>query len=351
MNKRIVLLSLFLLIGTTASAYEAGGGLVEIDPDQTVDSLQATGGTVIIAGTVNGDAQVFASDVQVPGTVTGDLQTFSASTTIDGTVGGDVAGFAGTLRTVPASQIGGDLRAFASTIDLAGTVNGSSELFGSVVTLQDSAHLRGNLTYAADTYRNRGRVDGAVREEDGERTGTGSLDLLDELAGVGTDLLLGAFLLLVAGRFTRESVSAAGDRWAWRALIGFAFLAVVPFVLLLLTITIIGIPAALVGILVYGAVIMLGSVIGALMVGRLVIDRFGLKSMYVALVTGILVMVALGELPWIGGFISLAVLFTGIGGLVTATHERWRGRGSGSMEAASNDTTDGEADSAPEAGE
>jgi len=118
-----------------------------------------------------------------------------------------------------------------------------------------------------------------------------------------------------------------------------------------LSLTIIGIPAALVGILVYGAVIMLGSVIGALMVGRLVIDRFGLKSMYVALVTGILVMVALGELPWIGGFISLAVLFTGIGGLVTATHERWRGRGSGSMEAASNDTTDGEADSAPEAGE
>lgn len=352
MDKHIVLLALLLLMGTTASAYEASGGLVEIGPNQTVDSLQAAGGTVVVRGTVAGDAQVFASDVQVPGTVTGDLQVFAASTTIDGTVGGDVEAFAGTVRTGPSSQIGGDLQAFSSTIDLAGTVNGSSELFGSVITLQDSAHLRGNLTYAADTYRNRGQVDGVVQEQEQDQgTGTGSLDILDELADIGGQLLLGAFLLLVAGRFTRDAVSTAGDRWAWRALLGFAFIAVTPFVLVLLAITIIGIPAALIGLLVYGGAIMIGGVIGSLMIGRIVIDRFGLESMYTALVTGILVMVALGELPWIGGLISLAVLFTGVGGLVTATHERWRGRGPGPRTGHDgSNTTDG-ADGPPEDGE
>lgn len=342
MKKYIVLLTIILLTGTTATAYEASGGLIEIGPNRTVDSLQAAGSTVVIEGTVDGDAQVFASDVQVPGTITGDLQAFSASTSIDGIIGGDVETFSGTVRTGAGSSIGGDLSAFGSTIDLAGAVNGSSELFGSVITLQETGHLRGNLTYAAETFRNMGQVDGVIHEEEQRPEGTGSLDLLDELAGLGVELFLGAILLLVAGRFTRESVETAGDRWAWRALLGFAFLAVTPFVLVLLMITIIGIPAALIGILLYGGVIMLGSVIGALLIGRTVIDRFGLESMYVALVTGLVLMVVLEQTPLIGGLISLAVLFTGVGGLLTVTHDRWRGRGTGTDdEDESTDTDDG----------
>lgn len=342
MKKHIVLLTLLLLTGATATAYEVSGGLVEIGPNQTVDSLQAAGATVVIEGTVDGDAQVFASDIQVPGTITGDLQAFSASTSIDGIIGGDVEAFSGTVRTGAGSSIGGDLSAFGSTIDLAGAVNGSSGLFGSVVTLQETSHLRGNLTYAAETFRNRGQIDGAVHEEEQRSEGTGSLDLLDEIAGLGAELFLGAVLLLIAGRFTRESVETAGDRWAWRALLGFAFLAVTPFVLVLLVITIIGIPAALIGLLLYGGVIMLGSVIGALLIGRTVIDRFGLESMYAALVTGLVLMLVLGELPWIGGLISLGVLFAGIGGLLTVTHDRWQRRGPGTDdEDESADTDDG----------
>lgn len=316
-RRLLTLLLVLTLFTTAATAYEASGGYVEIPANRTVDELSVSAGTVVVRGTVEGDAQLFASDVTITGPIRGDLQIAAANTLLRGPVTGDVSVFSGNLRLGNRSRIGGDLRAFAGTITLGGRINGSVQAASSVLSLAPGTVVAGNLTYGSDSFRNQGTVQGRIIREDDEDRSAVPIDL-GAIIGFGSQLVLGAVMLLLVGGFTGRAVDASEDRAAWKALVGFGFAIAVPLVLLMLSLTIIGIPLAVLGIFLYGAVLGLGSIIGTLVIGRQITARIGSGSLYAALLTGSIAVLILRALPVVGTVLWIFVSLLGTGGLLYA---------------------------------
>jgi len=75
------------------------GGTIVVEEGETVDSLEAFGGSVVVQGTVTGDVSAVGGDVRIEetGQVNGDLEAAAGSVTIAGTVDGDVEVGAGSF--------------------------------------------------------------------------------------------------------------------------------------------------------------------------------------------------------------------------------------------------------------
>jgi hypothetical protein len=141
-------------------------------------------------------------------------------------------------------------------------------------------------------------------------------------------VLLGAVLVLGMPGFTRDA-GALIRRKPWHALgIGCATLIGVPIALALLAVTIVGIPLALLLAFAYGALLMLGYLIGAIFVGDLVLERIDagkLQSVWwraLALLLAIIAIAILHRVPVVGE-LAWAILF--LAGLGAFTLRAWQG--------------------------
>jgi hypothetical protein len=138
---------------------------------------------------------------------------------------------------------------------------------------------------------------------------------------VGVFVAATLFLLIFPG-FSTRAADAIG-REPWRVLgLGLAVLVCVPFVVVMLLITIIGIPLALLVIPLYLLLLFLGWVVTALFVahrvlgfvraGQPVTQGWRLVALFLALVALSLVR----QVPFVGGFVAFIALLAGIGALV-----------------------------------
>jgi hypothetical protein len=130
-----------------------------------------------------------------------------------------------------------------------------------------------------------------------------------------------ALCLLLFPRFMREAAAGIG-RQPWQSLgLGLAILLCVPFVGVVLLITIIGIPLALLLVPLYLLVLYLGWITAALFVAQrgLEVLRPGrpvtTAGQLFALFVGLLLLWLLRQVPYVGGLVALVALLAGIGAL------------------------------------
>ncbi|MFC6766720.1 cell shape determination protein CcmA, partial [Natrinema soli] len=93
----VAALVVLVVIGTVPATVAAQsdartGGTIVVDEGETVDSLEAFGGSVVVRGTVTGDVSAVGGDVRIENTgqVDGDLEAAGGSVMIAGTVDADV---------------------------------------------------------------------------------------------------------------------------------------------------------------------------------------------------------------------------------------------------------------------
>ncbi len=145
---------------------------------------------------------------------------------------------------------------------------------------------------------------------------------LFSLYGLLVSLALGAVLLLVFPGFSGEaSLRVRGESLrslGW----GLLFLLAVPVILFLVAMTLVGIPLALAGLLLYVLVLWAGSVYGALGLGAWLLEKAGVYSRWGALVAGLVVLSLLDLVPLVGGLAGFAVLLLGTGATVLCLRER-----------------------------
>jgi len=142
------------------------------------------------------------------------------------------------------------------------------------------------------------------------------------VSGVGSAITRSAFLfifgaiLLALGTKRMETLRGEIATRPMRTLaLGVVGLISGIVVLVLLCVTVIGIPVALVGLLVavfagYAGVIAVLTTAGEALL------RHKTQSSYVHLALGCALFLVASSLPWIGGFVSVAVVLTGIGVIV-----------------------------------
>lgn len=376
MIKRILLAtSLVLGIGLFGSsavyAYEmVGGEQASIGADRTVDGpAYAAGSNVSVAGTINGDLYCAGQTVEITATVNGDIICAAQQIKISGPVSGDVRVAAQTFNIE--SNIAGSLTAFAQNVELAkigqvgkdatvfgqtvrfdgsigrdliggassmlvnGSIGGSVELTVQMLSLGSTAVVSGTLNYTSPREASiaQGATTGQVsRQEPADQQHNAAMSPLASFAGFAfywflAMLLVGIVMVFLAPGMLESAALAIRNR-AWVVVSwGVVWLFVLPLVGVVIAISVIGIPLALILFLAWLLALALSSVFSAYAIGRLIIGRNKnqhasgwMRFGYLAL--GLAILGLLSIIPFINILISLLVMIFGAGGLLYALRSR-----------------------------
>lgn len=339
----VVALLLPVGVGTVAGqSFQGAAGTVVVEEGTTYDRVEGVAGTIIVRGTVTGDVAGAAGTVHVTetGVVEGNVETAAGTIRIDGTVGGNVDAGAGTLEVGQNARIGGTLQAGAGYVSIDGTVDGDVRVGAETVVVGPNAALGGELRYdAGDLQRHPdATIEGDVVRDSNVAGQAGSGPNLDQFQiptwasvtyGFLANLLLGALLLFAFPRFS----TGVADRVAGEPLasggVGLLALVAVPVALVILVLTIVGIPLAVVGAIAFAFAIWIGVVYGQYAVGAWVLGLAGVDNRWLALVIGLFGFALLGAVPYLGGLAELAAFLLGFGALTLGLRGGYRSRRGG----------------------
>ncbi len=298
-------------------------------------SAFVTGGDVTIIGTIGRRLFAAGGDVRIEGEVEGRVRAAGGKIRVASTARlHDSATLAGGTIEVD-GEIADRLRAFGETIVINGTIGGDVELAGKSIRIGPDARIRGRVEYRTGgevVVDPQAQVAGGVMEVDQDKRWMRKVGHGAAIAGGVTVslgmVLIGVLLILAMPRFSREAAGHVEKKPLQSLGMGCIMLIGVPFAIIVLLITIIGIPLALLLGLGYAVLLLLGYLTGAIFVGDFVLGKVGtarLDSVWWRVLFMFLALVALAivkQLPLIGGLVVFLLFLAGIGAFTMRT---WRG--------------------------
>lgn len=342
-----------------ASISHSSNGSSHITSDQTIDDdLYITGKDVVVEGTVNGDVYAAGSTVTIKGTVNGDVFAAGQDVFIGGNVKGSVRTAGNTVRWGGATIAGGgsdfsntftaekdttvagglnfatntaavrasvgkSLVAGGNDVTLGSSIGKDVEAGAHNLTLENTSVVNGNLHTYGDTQvhkDNGATVKGSTTHSAAPHKRHESHAKPTILLAIWTILslyLVGALLLWLLPVLPRRVSEAIAGRPL--PALGFGLLALIVTIpiLVVVAITIIGIPVALIGGVLFAAAIFAAPLFVSLALGEAVAARFQWsRNPYADLFVGILVLTLIELIPVVGALIHLLVILLGLGGLV-----------------------------------
>lgn len=313
-----------------AAAESRAGGTVIVGADETTDDLEVFGGNVVVRGTVDGDLRAFGGNVRITGTVTGDVEAFGGNVDVAGTVEGNLRGAGGHVGIEETGTVGGTLEAGAGSVAIAGTVEGNVRVGAESIVLAPTAELGGDLEYDGTLDQREGaQVAGSVTRNPDLSVGGPIPQIADVVFSVYfflVNLVVGAILLLAFPRFSRSLVDRTVDRPGVTGVVGLGALVATPVALVLVALTVLGIPLALTGLVLYLLAIWLGSIYGRYVLGAWLLSLAEYENRWLGLLVGVIVVAIVTRLPAVGGLADLAVLVWGLGALALGIYAAFRRR-------------------------
>lgn len=356
----LVLLALACSLPSMAIEMRQSKGLLTIPQNETInDTLFAAGESIEIDGVVNGDLFTAARSVVIRGNVTGNIFAWSQSVEVDGKIGGSIFSFCqnatvrGTvghsvyswvefLRLEPGSQVASDVVVGSQDAELAGKINGGLIAFAGIVNIHGDigrnivAHV-GEMNLTSPTHVG-GGITANVKHRDNVRIAEGVT------IGGPTNIkirtrqsrysrpgfyiwraigLVGAFIvgwiaMYLFPAFFQATSHAVGAGWRTFGL-GFAILVGTPIAIVLVCLSLIGLPLGLISfglylIALYFAVVFVAAFLGGVLfkgvqpkTGRALLAYF----------VGLLILTIVFALPFgIGAILEFLAFCLGLGALV-----------------------------------
>jgi len=328
----------------------SAGGMVHLIEPVAGDALLA-GGQVDIASEVQGDLVVAGGEVSVGGGIGDDLYAAGGEVTVDAIVAGNARVAGGEVEIGPATVIEGGASITGGRVKFDGSVTGYLQATGGDVRLSGAvggdAMVRSGELHIAPGTRIDGKLvyrgpDAPVVPEGATIAGgvefheTSAHRWVDRNTHVAVDagravgsmlwfvgvFAVAALFTAIFPAFSTQAATMIG-RDPWTSLgIGLAVLVCMPFVAVVLLVTIIGIPLALLLVPVYLVLMFLGWVTAALFLGEKLLEfarrgqPVGIGWRILALLAALIALWLLRRIPYAGPLIGLAALSAGIGALV-----------------------------------
>lgn len=330
----VIFLCAILLVGLVpgvVTAQDGAGGTTVVGPDDTVSGISGIFGTIVVEGTVTGDVSGVAGDIVVRegGVIEGDIEAAAGNIRISGTVEGDVSSGAGAIHLTRTGVIEGNVDVGAGEVRIDGRIGGDVSIGAETIRLGDDAAIDGSLTYDGDLQGNRDAVAGEITRD--RSLGPSLIDNLQPFASwifaVNAfifNLLLGALLLGLFPRFSDRVADRVASDPLRSGLVGVAAFFGIPFLLVLIAITVIGIPISIVGFLLFLLVVWVGVVYGRFAVGYWLLSLADIENRWGALLVGLLLGVVLHLIPFVGGVLNFIIFLLGLGAFVTGLYTRRR---------------------------
>ncbi len=333
----IVLVMVILLSTVTgvvaAQSVQGASGTIVVEEGETVSSVDALAGSIVVRGTVTGDVSGAAGTIHVAegGRVGGSISGAAGDVRIEGEVGGDVSAGSGNVQMTETATIGGNVNVGAEYVRIDSQIDGDVRIGAETIVLGPNADIGGEFRYDAAKFTQdpAATVAGGVVEDPNLRGNVGTFTLPNWVTwgyGLLANLLLGAILLVLFPAFSARLAGRVSDEPAKTGGVGLLTLVGGPILLALVTITIIGIPLAVLGAIAFGLSIWVGVVYGQYAVGAWALRRAGRDDRWLALVAGIVGFAILGAIPVLGGFLELGALLLGLGALALGLRDSFRTR-------------------------
>ncbi len=368
----ISLLIILIPISAYAATFKFNENALYVNKDETLDDdLYAASPNLIVEGEIKGDALLGAGTLNIDGNISGDLiagagtinlkgnvkddvRIAAGTINIDGNIGSDLIAAGGTVTLGNQSQIKGDVILGAGNISIGGEIDGSLRINAGQVsisgviekdinifdveklTVLSSAEIKGNLTYTSSNKAEispDAKISGSVTQKQPKAKITTRKIVLAALVFSYLSALLVALVLIKLIPQSIVKVSQILEKHFLKSLFwGFVALILIPIFVILLFITMIGFPLGMITIILYGIALYLSKILVGIFVGKKVLEyvqKQGLASqkkevsLYLAAVLGILLYVLVGIVPYLGFFVKLAVLLSGLGVIVVMAREHF----------------------------
>lgn len=331
--------------GDIANVYMAGA---DVRIDTPVDGdLFAAAGRVSVEQPVSGDAVLAAGSIELRSTIGDDLRAVGGIVHVGGRISGEAVIAGGSIAfgrdteilgrawlaggdIAVAGRLRGGLKTYGKNILVLGEIHGPVELAGEHIEILGSARIAGDITYSSRKNIKidpQARITGSVTRTPGAfefprpKLNIPGLPALRPLFLLGL-LAAGVLLLALFPRFTANALQTVGASPLKSLGLGSAIFFSLPPVILLLIITIIGIPIALVLAAFYAVALLIGYLITAFFVGEKLARavRRQVEPTFVwrvgSLAAALLLLWLAYTIPYIGGFIALVALLGGLGAMV-----------------------------------
>ncbi|MFC7099023.1 bactofilin family protein [Halobaculum marinum] len=324
-----------VILGTVDGDVTALAGQVTVRGRVTGD-VTAVAGRVEVDGVVDGDLRTIGGATTVDGAVSGDVDAVVVNTSLTGRVGGDVDAVGGFVAVSPDARVDGGLRTTAVVTSVDGRV-GAGESPGSGVPTENTSAavfvpnpLRLAAIPAQTPFAGPGTATAVVApavEALPAQIGGLRVSLFDAYRLVVT-MLLGGLLLLLLPRFSADVADAVVTHPGPVALAGFAVLIVTPTILLVLALSVFGLPLALAGAALLAVASWVGSVYGRYAVGAWAVSTVARgtrrldaeielpENRWLDLFVGVVLVWLVVQLPVVGAAVDALVLALGLGSLV-----------------------------------
>lgn len=350
------------------NVYAAGANVrVEgtVDGDVTVAGSQVT-----VTGAVTEDVNVAGALVAVTGSVGGDVRAAGSQIVIDGPVGGEVLVFGAIVSVLPGAEIRGDFLApgaakvvingtvygnvltNAAELEVNGIVHGSINANVDSLVFGEDAQVLGEVSYRspAEAFVSPGaRVPEKMeymRMQDPRTAGHALTNVAKAVMTLVSVLALVMFVVtgllavtLYPARST-ELLQATIDSFALNVITGFVALFGVPILLMTIFGTIIGVPIAVFGALLYGIGLFIAKVYAGILLGSLVFlflkpqklpkstkktktpQKKTLEVDWKSVLVGVPLLFLLGVVPILGWLIDFVLFWAVLGAVLMMMYEQ-----------------------------
>ncbi len=373
MKTRLILLSILTILLVPAITHSAtfgvGEGYSVLQGVVVPDDLYAAGGTVSIVGKVMADgllagANIFIGNsiledafliggtVDVIGDIGKDLRVLSGRSTVQGSVGEDVTIVSGNATILPNAiisgdvlvaggqvtfegEVRGDIHGVMGSLVLNGVVDGDISITADSVTVGPNAVLKGEFSYASSRL--------AIVDSGSEILGQVNFTQVATRSRIeralptlwGTWVFIKFFILLISALVIQgifRAISGTFVRTAlvhpWKSMLrGFLITVAVPFIILLVLLTFIGIPFMILGTSLYIAFLVLTYLFAPIVLGGYIYKVFQKTEHapihWKSISVGVCVVMLLGVLGWVGGILQAALFLITLGAIYHVLLERF----------------------------
>ncbi|MFH1838413.1 MAG: polymer-forming cytoskeletal protein [Candidatus Kuenenbacteria bacterium] len=374
----IFIFSCFLLISHSPAQaivqkIEKNNGNVYINSNEIIeDDLIVRGQIVEINGLIKGDLFVFGQTITINGNVEGDIIGLGQSIIINGNVNGNVRIFGQSIKFnnqidknvnvagesiffTEKSKIGKNLLIFGQNIEVNGKIDGNvygtgekiylaGEISKNVnlntasLVLQPKTIIKGDLNYVAPQ---KAKIESGAQISGKTFYKIPSFEKKEKKHTIGFFFwkLVSLFGFLITGLifislFHKQTLEIIDQikKTPWKNLgFGIIYFIITPIILLLLIAVLIGIPLAFIGMCLYFIILYLsqlfvGMTIGVIInknlkepkenVNQVITEQEQKNNLIWLTILGMLILMILFNIPFIGWIIKLMVIWIGLGGII-----------------------------------
>jgi cytoskeletal protein CcmA (bactofilin family) len=303
---------------------------------------------LVQSGIVEGSVIAFAKDVDISGQVNGSVSGFGQNINVNGKVNRNFIGFFSALNIKPDADIEGDvtalggeltldgkigkgLRGSVGTLIISGIVNGDVSVKADKIILMPTAKILGDFKYKSKKQAKiesgasvSGQTFWTKEEAKKEKKPKDVLtlkSLITEILFLLALMITGIVLTLIFKKNAYQAKRAVTASFLKSLGWGFVFMVCIPIAIIILIVTILGIPIAIISLFAYAVLIYIAKLPVATALGEKIIKAFGKQgepSLIPSMLLGLIILTILLNIPYLEWLIYFIVLFTGFGAILTS---------------------------------